>query len=67
MNVDVRTLRRLEEGDPGVALGVYACALWALGLLKKLNELTDPRNDDVGHALALHDLPKRVRRTRSAF
>ena len=67
MNVDVRTLRRLEDGDPGVALGVYVCALWALGLLKKLNDLTDPKNDEVGHSIALHELPKRVRRAGPEF
>jgi hypothetical protein len=28
------TLQRVEEGDPGVGIGIYAAVLYALGLLK---------------------------------
>lgn len=67
MNVDVRTLRRVEGGDPRVTLGAYTAALWALGLLKQLDQVGDPALDVKGQALALEQLPQRVRRTRPRF
>lgn len=67
MNVDVRTLRRVEAGDPRVTLGAYMAALWALGLLKQLDRVAAPALDAQGQALSLQELPKRVRRTRETF
>ena len=31
MGVSVRTLQRMEQGDPGVGMGIYAMAVWLLG------------------------------------
>lgn len=67
MNVDVRTLRRVEAGDPRVTWGVYMAALWALGLLKQLDAVADPALDVQGQALSLEELPRRVRRRRTTF
>jgi len=67
MGVEVRTLRRLESGDPGVGLGVYASALWALGLLSKLLDLTAPAADDAGTSFEIDELPRRVRPSRPRF
>ena len=67
MNVDVRTLRRVERGDPRVTLSAYAAALWALGLIKQWSKVADPAEDVQGQALALEELPQRVRRARSSF
>ena len=55
------SLQRVEAGDPGVSIGIYAAVLQALGLLKGLDQLADPSRDDIGQALSSAALPKRVR------
>jgi hypothetical protein len=42
------TLQKLEQGDSGVAIGIYVTALFVLGLISRLSDLTDVRHDDVG-------------------
>ena len=64
-SVSRTTLANIEKGDGGVALGNYARALFALGLLDRLAELADARYDDTGLAIASEDLPKRIRQRRS--
>jgi DNA-binding XRE family transcriptional regulator len=56
------TLQKLERGDPGVAMGTYATALFVLGLISRLGDLTDVRHDDVGLQLEDEHLPQRIRR-----
>jgi hypothetical protein len=58
------TLGKIEKGDPGVSLGNYATVLFVLGLVEKLGELADIRNDTVGLEQEEEDLPKRIRRSR---
>ncbi|GAB5499442.1 MAG: hypothetical protein PsegKO_17530 [Pseudohongiellaceae bacterium] len=55
------TLQRVEAGDPGVGMGIYAAVLQALGLLDGLGQLADPSRDEVGQTLSSAELPKRVR------
>jgi transcriptional regulator with XRE-family HTH domain len=55
------TLQRIEAGDPGVGIGIYAAALQALGLLDGLADLADLTRDSVGQALAATELPARAR------
>lgn len=55
------TLRRIEEGDHTVGIGIYAAVLQALGLLDGLGLLADPSKDEIGLAMASEQLPKRVR------
>jgi hypothetical protein len=55
------TLRKVENGDPGVALGIYATVLFVLGLTPRLADLADSRADEVGLQLEEERLPKRVR------
>lgn len=55
------TLQRIEAGDPGVSMGIYAAVLQALGFLHRLDQLADPSHDEIGQALASAELPKRVR------
>jgi len=55
------TLRKVEHGDPGVALGIYATVLFVLGLTPRLADLADTRRDDLGLQLEEERLPKRVR------
>lgn len=62
LGVSVRTVQRLEAGDPGVGMGVYAAALWLLGRTAALAALADPALD-VG-ALELDLLSARARLAR---
>src|SRR5262249_35983236 len=55
------TLRKVERGNPGVSLGIYATVLFVLGLTPRLAELADPRVDEVGLQLEEERLPQRVR------
>lgn len=45
IGVSVRTVQRLEDGDPGVGMGVYAAALWLMGRADALPALADPALD----------------------
>lgn len=58
------TLNKVEKGDPGVSLGIYASVLFVLGLVGRLNELADPGKDELGLALEEEHLPQRIRRSR---
>lgn len=60
------TLQRIEEGDPGVGIGIYAAVLQALGLLDELAAVADVSRDSVGQSLATADLPTRARLRRPA-
>jgi transcriptional regulator with XRE-family HTH domain len=62
VSVTRATLQKLERGDPGVAMGTYATALFVLGLISRLGDLTDVRHDDVGLQLEDERLPQRIRR-----
>lgn len=55
------TLRKVERGDPGVSLGIYATVMFVLGLTPRLADLADSRADEVGLQLEEERLPKRVR------
>lgn len=61
MGVATNTYRRVEKGDPTVAMGAYAMALFVLGFGNALGELVDPKRDEVGLQLDEARLPKRVR------
>lgn len=61
MGVSIGTYRRAENGDPTVALGVYAMAMFVLGFGDSLANIIDQRRDDQGLLLDLERLPKRVR------
>ena len=59
IGVTVPTLMRMEAGDAGVAVGIYATALWLLGQDGALTDLAAPAHDtgalelDVREAVAL--------------
>ena len=55
------TLRRIEAGDPGVGIGIYAAVLQAMGMLDGLGTLADPVNDTIGQRLSAEALPERAR------
>src|SRR2546421_12802643 len=64
LGVTLPTLRKLERGDPGVALATFVTALWLLGLLDRLRDLAKPESDVLGNMLETARLPQRVRRSR---
>jgi hypothetical protein len=41
----IPTLIRLEQGDPGVGIGIVATALWMIGRASALPDLADPQHD----------------------
>ena len=45
LGVSVPTLMRMESGEPGVGIGIYATALWLIGRDGALAELASPEND----------------------
>ena len=55
------TLRRVEQGDPAVSMGIYAGVLFVLGLADRIGRLADPSEDSVGLELEGERLPKRIR------
>ncbi len=61
------TLAKVEKGDPGVSLGVYATILFLLGLTSRLADVADVRHDDVGLQLEEERLPQRVRRSTASI
>ncbi len=58
------TYGRLEAGDAAVSIGLYAKALFVMGLGAPLGDLADPRRDEEGQLLDLSRLPKRARAPR---
>jgi len=56
-----RTLYRIENGEPGIALGTLMSVLWALGLLDTIRSVANPDTDDHGKILEAASRPQRVR------
>lgn len=54
------TLNKIEKGDGGVSLGLYASVLFVLGMADRIADLADVRTDDVGLELADENLPQRI-------
>lgn len=63
-SVSRTTLNKVEKGDPGVSLGIYATVLFVLGLADRIGDLADARNDAVGLELEEENLPQRIRRSK---
>jgi transcriptional regulator with XRE-family HTH domain len=56
-----KTLARVERGEAGVSLGVYASVLFALGMIERVGDLADGQRDPLGRMLEDERLPRRVR------
>src|SRR5712691_6485330 len=63
LGVTLPTLRKIERGDPGVALATFVTALWLIGLLDRFRDLAKPESDVLGNRLEVSRLPRRVRRS----
>ena len=55
------TLVKIEKGDPGVAMGLYAAVLFVVGMIERLGDIADSKHDDVGLQLEEERLPQRIR------
>jgi hypothetical protein len=58
------TLHKLERGDPGVAVGLYATVLFVLGMLNRFSEIAEAAHDQVGLDLEEEHLPQRIRHSK---
>ena len=69
IGVSVRTLQRLEDGDPGVGMGmgVYVAALWLMRRADALPALADPSLDRSALELDVREARQRLaRKTKAA-
>jgi transcriptional regulator with XRE-family HTH domain len=67
LGVSTPTLIRLEQGDPGVAMGTYATALWLMGRAGALPELADPALDRGALEMSIREAAKRSVRSRASI
>jgi transcriptional regulator with XRE-family HTH domain len=63
LGVTLPTLRKLERGEPGVAVATFVSALWLIGLLDRLRDLAKPESDVLGNMIESTRLPRRVRKS----
>jgi hypothetical protein len=64
--IDRRSLARVEKGDPGASMAIYATVLFVLGMADRLGDLASAANDPVGQMLADEQLPRRIYESRGA-
>jgi len=64
MMVNLKTVQRLETGDPTVGIGIVAGALWILGLDRRLGDLVAPASDTTGLLQDIKNLPRDFRNSR---
>lgn len=58
------SLVKIERGDASVAMGLYATVLFVMGMVERLADLADAKNDAVGLQLEEEHLPQRIRGAR---
>jgi transcriptional regulator with XRE-family HTH domain len=63
MMVNLKTVQRMEKGDPAVGIGIVATALWVLGLHRRLGDLVTPESDTVALQEDIRNLPRDFRRS----
>jgi transcriptional regulator with XRE-family HTH domain len=61
VSVSRTTLHKVEQGDPGVSMGIYATVLFVLGMSERLADVADASQDRVGLDLEEENLPERIR------
>jgi transcriptional regulator with XRE-family HTH domain len=59
--ISVKTYRKIESGDPTVAVGLYASALFMLGISEDFSSLVDPAKDRIGMSMERRNMPERIR------
>lgn len=63
LNVSPPTVMRMERGDPGVAAGIYATALWIINRLGPLASAADPKEDMAALEAEVHKAAQRGKRS----
>jgi transcriptional regulator with XRE-family HTH domain len=58
------TLVKVENGDQGVSVGIYATILFVLGMTERIADLADASHDRTGLDLESENLPKRISSSR---
>jgi len=53
-------LVKVENGDPGVSIGIFATVLFVVGMADRLADIADASHDRVGLDLESEKLPKRI-------
>lgn len=66
IGVAKQTYQRVERGDPTVAMGIYAMAIFVLGLGESPFDIADPSRDEQGLLLDAGRTPRRVRAKKEA-
>jgi transcriptional regulator with XRE-family HTH domain len=61
--VSPTTYKRMEAGDPRVAMGYWAAVMQQFDLLEKVVKATAPTEDTLGQALRMTLARQRVRKT----
>ncbi len=61
LRINRDTLRRLESGDSGIAVGTWLSALWLYNRLEDVVDVMDPAKDPVGMSLLRQGLANRPR------
>jgi transcriptional regulator with XRE-family HTH domain len=64
MMVNLKTVQRMEKGDPAVGIGIVAAALWILGMHRRLGDLVSPETDATGLQEEIRNLPRDFRKTK---
>jgi hypothetical protein len=58
------TLVKVKNGEQGVSIGIYATALFVLGMTERIADLADASHDRTGLDLESENLPKRISSSR---
>lgn len=58
------TLVKVEQGVPGVSIGVIATVMFVLGMADRLGDVVDAATDRLGLDLESEKLPKRISSSR---
>jgi transcriptional regulator with XRE-family HTH domain len=64
MMVNIKTLQRLEKGDPAVGIGIVVAALWVLGMYRRVGDLVAPESDRTGLQLDIQNQPRDFRKSK---
>lgn len=67
LGVSIPTLIRLEQGDPAVAVGTYATALWLMGRASALPDVADPSLDRGALEMSIREAKQRAVRAKASI